>query len=85
MKTGIKLVIFMAVFVLAALAIGGGLVFGSRVYGYMARQGFDLQTAVQWTLDGIAEEMRKEGDKNNDPIIIEMVNRNIQIVACTAL
>lgn len=85
MRTVVKMVIFMVVFVLVTLVIGGSLAFGSRVYGYMTRQGFDLQTAVQWTLDGIAEEMRKEGDKNNDPVIIEMVNRNINIVACTAL
>lgn len=82
MKTAVKLVAFMAIFVIGALVIGGGLAFGSRVYEYITRQGFDFQTAVQWSWDSMTEVMRKEEDK---PLTYEFVNKNINVVACTAL
>ena len=82
MKTVVKLVAFMAIFVIGALVIGGGLAFGSRVYGYMTRQNLDFQTAVQWSWDNMTEAMRKGEDK---PLTYEFVNKNINIVACTAL
>lgn len=86
MKMVIKFITIVMVAILAVLVIGEGLVFGTRVYLYMSRQHFDFQTAVQWTWDSTMESiksMRKESD--DEPVVIEMVNRNIQIVACTAL
>ena len=82
MKTVVKLVAFMAIFVIGTLAIGGGLAFGSRVYKYMTRQNLDFRTAVQWTWDGITEEMRRE---ENKPLTYEFVNKHINIVGCTSL
>lgn len=86
MKMVIKYITIVMVAILAVLVIGEGLVFGTRVYLYMTRQNFDFQTAVQWTWDSTMESIKSMGKESDDePIIIEMVNKNIDVVACTAL
>lgn len=58
----------------------------SKVSNYIHR-GFDFDTAVEWAIADIDELLgiNEEELKTDDVIIYEMTNKNIDVVACTAL
>lgn len=57
----------------------------SKVSNYMHR-GFDFGTAVGWAITDIDELLGiNEEEPTEDVIVYEMTNKNIDVIACTAL